>query len=148
MKEYVLILPIVSGCKDILLVRKEKPEWQKGKLNLVGGSVEYLEEPKDAAIRELQEESGIVNRNVVECGKIVGKDFTVYCYYCEISRWATTLRPRECEVETVAWYPWDVVKTDRNLIPNLTVIIPLLRLRVVGWTIIDTDESNAFRIEV
>jgi len=42
-----------------LCVRKERPDWQRGKLNLPGGKVEPNETPHRAALRELYEETGI-----------------------------------------------------------------------------------------
>ena len=81
MKEYVLILPIISGSKSLLLVEKAKPEWQKGRLNLLGGSIEDGETPEEAAIRELEEESGIKVNSATLSGKIVGDNFIVYCFY-------------------------------------------------------------------
>jgi len=41
------------------LIRKNKPAWQKGKLNGVGGKIEPGETPIDAMVREFQEEAGI-----------------------------------------------------------------------------------------
>lgn len=43
---------------EVLLVRKNKPEWQAGKLNGIGGHIEPGEEPKEAMIREFLEETG------------------------------------------------------------------------------------------
>lgn len=43
---------------DLLLIIKNKPAWQKGFLNGVGGKVEANEQPKDAMYREFHEEVG------------------------------------------------------------------------------------------
>lgn len=152
MKEYVLILPIVSGSKEILLVEKTKPEWQKGKLNLLGGAIEEGETPEQAAIRELKEESGLYLQSdkAIIAGKIINVDYIVYCLYCEMDRtfYYQKLNPRECEVEKVDWYDWDNVKHDSRLIQNLRVIIPLLRMRSTGWLINDTGLNNKFEVWV
>jgi len=39
-------------------IRKNKPEWQKGRLNGIGGKVEPGETYKDAMVREFEEETG------------------------------------------------------------------------------------------
>lgn len=43
---------------SVVLIRKDKPEWQAGKLNGVGGKIEDGEEPIDAMRREWKEETG------------------------------------------------------------------------------------------
>lgn len=43
---------------EVLLINKLKPDWQKGKLNGVGGKVEKDESSIDAMIREFKEETG------------------------------------------------------------------------------------------
>jgi 8-oxo-dGTP diphosphatase len=43
----------------VLLVRKNKPAWQQGRLNGVGGKIEGDEEPIAAMVREFREETGI-----------------------------------------------------------------------------------------
>lgn len=45
--------------RNILMVRKEQPSWQKGKLNAIGGKVQPLESVAHAMIREFYEETGI-----------------------------------------------------------------------------------------
>lgn len=44
--------------QEVLLVRKNRPAWQKGKLNGVGGHVEEGETPEEAMAREFLEETG------------------------------------------------------------------------------------------
>lgn len=43
----------------VLLIRKEKPDWQKGLLNGLGGSIEDGETTQAAMAREFQEEAGV-----------------------------------------------------------------------------------------
>lgn len=58
MTNYVLGFAFSEDFKRIALIRKNKPEWQKGKLNGVGGKVEVGETPVMAMAREFQEETG------------------------------------------------------------------------------------------
>lgn len=44
---------------DVLLVEKEKPSWQKGLLNGVGGKAEFGETPIECLKREFKEETGV-----------------------------------------------------------------------------------------
>lgn len=64
--EYVIVLPIRwnenakrHADNNVLIVHKDKPAWQKGWINLVGGKIEQSETPEEAAYRELMEESGL-----------------------------------------------------------------------------------------
>lgn len=43
---------------EVLLIKKNHPSWQFGKLNGLGGHIEENESPLDAMIREFEEESG------------------------------------------------------------------------------------------
>lgn len=43
----------------VLLIRKLRPEWQKGLLNFPGGKIEQGEVPAHAVSREIQEETGL-----------------------------------------------------------------------------------------
>lgn len=44
----------------VALIRKNKPEWQAGKLNGIGGKVEFDEMPAAAQVREFNEEAGVL----------------------------------------------------------------------------------------
>lgn len=56
MKEYVVGF-LFSG-KKVVMIRKNRPDWQAGYLNGVGGHVEQDELPYDAMRREFYEETG------------------------------------------------------------------------------------------
>lgn len=45
--------------QEVILVKKSRPKWQKGKLNGVGGAIEEMESPQVAMYREFLEETGI-----------------------------------------------------------------------------------------
>jgi 8-oxo-dGTP diphosphatase len=47
-------------CGDlVVLIKKQRPEWQRGRLNGVGGKVEPGENPHAAMVREFREETGL-----------------------------------------------------------------------------------------
>ena len=74
MKRYVAGFMFNSGCTHVALVEKQKPEWQKGRLNAIGGKIEKVqaddgtpgtdglyftdEAPVAAMVREFFEETG------------------------------------------------------------------------------------------
>lgn len=59
MKHYVLGLVFSQYEGRIALLRKKRPDWQVGKLNGIGGHIEPGETPKEAMIREAEEEVGL-----------------------------------------------------------------------------------------
>jgi 8-oxo-dGTP pyrophosphatase MutT (NUDIX family) len=144
MKRYVLIHAVSVSNKEewepVLLVRKNKPDWQKGFLNLLGGAVEPNELPEVAAVRELYEESGLSpypadwrkdKVTVVEMGRIVGDDETVHCFRIFVNE--EPLNPRPSETETVRWFSWQQVKDDSRLLPSLRVVMPLMLCGIRDW---------------
>lgn len=56
---YVLGFAFDASFKHVLLVFKNRPSWQQGKLNGVGGHLEVGECPLSAMVREFKEETGI-----------------------------------------------------------------------------------------
>ena len=55
---YVVGFMFSSDRTCVALIRKQKPTWQYGKLNGIGGKVEPMEEIKPAMVREFREETG------------------------------------------------------------------------------------------
>ena len=156
MKEYVVIharridenacVECVSNrpWDDVLLVHKNRPAWQAGRLNLVGGKVEEGEDAIAAAVRELKEEAGLdplKNQPIIHCGTIIGNQSLVYCVRIDVSPYID-LQPREGETEKVEWFTFKNAWSDSRLIPNLKIIVPLMNLGVTGWKIIDQSSSS------
>jgi 8-oxo-dGTP diphosphatase len=59
MQQYVLCFLYDKQSKHVALVRKNRPQWQAGKLNGIGGKVELWESVEEAAPREFLEEAGV-----------------------------------------------------------------------------------------
>jgi len=57
MKKYVLGFCLTPD--GVVLIQKSKPDWQRGKWNGIGGSIEEGETPMDAMLREFREEAHI-----------------------------------------------------------------------------------------
>jgi len=60
MKEFTLGFIFDSSHKKVLLVHKQKPEWQKGKINGIGGKLEDGESHVACISRETREESCLI----------------------------------------------------------------------------------------
>lgn len=140
MSSYVLICIYDAYTKDIIMVEKKKPEWQKGLYNLVGGKIEDGETPREAAYRETEEETGITNTILHNCGSIKYEGGEIHCFYGGVL--GEKIRPQEGEVERVFWTPFYAVNNDPKLIGNLRVMIPLMLNGVTGWTFEENNVSG------
>jgi 8-oxo-dGTP pyrophosphatase MutT (NUDIX family) len=143
MKEYALSYAEDAG--SVLLIEKLKPEWQKGKINLPGGSIEPGEDPSCAAARELFEEANLLAFHVVPMGVIQGVDWRVHVIKCvvkDVSGWA------QKTAEPVFWYPIKDAMTHKKLIPNLRVIVPLCHCGVRGWVLEDGEPDYDIHLKI
>ena len=83
MKKLNLILILNKEETKILMCKREKEPY-KGQYNLVGGKVEENEDELDAAYRELQEETGITNKDILLTNimnfqyKVLDKELEIY----------------------------------------------------------------------
>jgi 8-oxo-dGTP diphosphatase len=81
MTEYVLGFLFNNDLSKVALIKKNRPEWQAGLLNGVGGHIEQNENPIDAMIREFEEETSIKIVNWIHyCMMNEDKNFVVYVY--------------------------------------------------------------------
>lgn len=122
MMRYVLGLPFSASGACVMLARKQRPEWQTGKLNGIGGKVEPGEEWADAMAREAHEETTMVGNPWDHVATLAGSDFIMRIYACfdDIN---LRLRARTDEMLYPFW-THDVMRA-QDLIPNLRVFIPL-----------------------
>jgi len=120
---YVVGFMFSEDRSRVALIRKNKPAWQRGLLNGIGGKIEPGESPADAMAREFQEEAGIASSGWVHFLRMHGKDDQLWSVEC----FATTgdldaLRSVESEkVEIVAVRAIQ----DCQTIENLPWMIPL-----------------------
>jgi 8-oxo-dGTP diphosphatase len=85
MTRYVCGFMFSPNHNRVALIRKNKPDWQKGLLNGMGGKIEDLEFASHTMVREFREETGLVTS--VEDWKLFlllsGKDWQVFFYSSE-----------------------------------------------------------------
>jgi len=114
-----------SGFEMVLLIRKNKPNWQRGKLNGVGGKIEKGEHSRQAMTREFQEETGVVINpkkwSYFACMK--GNGFEVHCFAIadkQAFSEAQTIADEKIERHSVLW-----VASSTEVIPNLKFLVPM-----------------------
>lgn len=122
MKKYTVGFLFTSDLSQVLLIHKIAPEWQKGKLNGLGGKMELNETPKKCFIREIKEESGIAlsSRNVKKIGLLKGSEWRVFVFAGIYN--GATFEPKIHEKEKLEWF--SVENLPSNCIPNLYWQIP------------------------
>ncbi len=53
-------LGFICSKDQVILIHKNRPDWQAGKLNGLGGKIESGESGLDTIVREVQEEAGVI----------------------------------------------------------------------------------------
>ena len=61
-----VVVGIITDNKEILLLKKNNPDWQKGLYNGIGGKVELNITPLETIIKKCQEELGVNISNWIE----------------------------------------------------------------------------------
>ena len=64
----------------VALVMKNRPDWQKGLLNGIGGKIEPGETPLAAMKREFEEEAGVADVAWEKFLELNGETYKIYCY--------------------------------------------------------------------
>lgn len=80
--EYVLGFMFDTRKMSVVLVEKQKPEWQKGLWNGVGGKIEHGESPATAMSREFEEETTLATapEDWHKFAIIDGNGYVVHCF--------------------------------------------------------------------
>lgn len=116
----------------VILIRKNKPEWQRGKLNGVGGKIDAFETAPEAMCREFFEETGLAALGWTKFAHLEFQDSIVHFYQTTVDPlWDFSKSPEAEKIEE-----WDVNELlngtagrpggrATDLIPNLKWLIPL-----------------------
>jgi 8-oxo-dGTP diphosphatase len=125
MKHYVAGFMFSPDLENVVLIEKQKPDWQKGKYNAVGGKIEEGESPIQAMVREFEEEAFVSTKNsdwMPLC--IIGTDdYEVVFFYCIHKKWRDYLTKTDEEVFHVPVMDLHLIR--HQLIDNLNWLIPL-----------------------
>jgi 8-oxo-dGTP diphosphatase len=144
-KEYVLGFMFSLDRERVALIRKNKPDWQKGKLNGIGGKVELNESKYVAMTREFAEECGYhgtAGSWLYYC-RMEGKDWAVHCF-------ASYGEPEKCRtmesepVEVVSVRELDLYPTVENLTWLIRLAVDYLDDKRPGFTVSSYDEPHPF----
>lgn len=117
----------------VALIRKDRPQWQAGFLNGIGGKLEQFEQPHDAMVREFREEAGRFVGPWEHFLTLEGTKARVFCFaiYDEREEHIWKLKTQPEETEEVEIWSMDRLNTHHRseTVPNLKWIIPLMMQR-------------------
>lgn len=139
MIEYCLGFAFNPLLDKVVLIKKQRPEWQAGLLNGVGGKVEPGELAMDAMYREFKEETGVAIPDWQRFGQLVGIDWVIYLYTSKIYDW---------EIESIDYKHTDeeiFIKDVDNLsdtIPNLMWLVPMAKYSLLKGEAFIINEIN------
>lgn len=111
---------------QVAMVRKNKPEWQKGFLNGIGGKIEEGETPLQAMNREFLEEAGVSDIEWQQRLILTGEVFELHVFSAFDHKRFQEIRTIESE-EILSVSVNDLnTHYDFRTIDNLQWLIPLL----------------------
>lgn len=126
MKEYVLGFMFDTKGEWVALIKKNKPEWQKGRFNGIGGKVELNEVFWAAMVREFKEETGVEHEDWLWVGEIQEKDWKIGVFTCATDKVHLTTSTTD---EEVIVFSLETVKefTKEQTISNVPWLVAICR---------------------
>jgi 8-oxo-dGTP diphosphatase len=122
----------------LLLVRKNRPAWQAGRYNGIGGHIEENETPFAAMAREFREETGMetTEDQWQMFAVLSGAEFKVHFFTTTVDSFLSAKSTTDEEIVAI----WPEHITVDNSIPNLTWLVPLAKS-------MEFDRANRFHIQ-
>lgn len=119
----------------VALIQKNKPVWQAGRLNGIGGHIEEGESPEACQRREFKEETGVDIDGWEKFCVLTGENYEVTFFVLFSER---ILECRTMEQEDVfILNVHDVMK--HNIVPNLRWLLPMALERNIMANVYDGD---------
>lgn len=120
---YVLGFAFNLQKDQVLLIRKNRPDWQAGLINGIGGKVESGETEEQALIREFNEETGLDTSKLKwhRFCNLFGTEYKVTCFYTftDLIYDANSKTDEIVSVYALSLLP-------QNLLPSAKWLIPLV----------------------
>lgn len=123
MTKYVAGFLFSPDLENVVLIEKQKPDWQKGKYNAIGGKIEKGETPEQAMIREFEEETSLSVTGWKPLVDIEGEGYAVRFFYATSEKWEHHLTTTDEEVFHIPVMDLHLVR--HHLIENLNWLIPM-----------------------
>lgn len=130
MVNYVLGFMFDETLDKVILIKKNRPDWQKGLLNGVGGKIEPDEFPCDAMSREFLEETGVDIDPAFwkHVFSLSGVDYNLWIFTIKSKKFWKCMTKTD---EHVYLKPVEAI-VDKECISNLKWIIPACRYFLIN----------------
>jgi len=126
---YVAGFMFSHDLRQVALIEKQKPTWQKGKLNGIGGKIEEGESAFEAMVREFKEETGYTEKNWIPFCILTGSWGSVHFFTVQ----STGIHHLETmEREKIIVGPVSTLYV-KNRIPNLEWLVPMAMTILRGY---------------
>lgn len=134
---YVVGFIVDLETKQVVLIRKNRPADQKGKLNGVGGRINVGESPVQAMVREAQEECGVRTtkdswlqfhyERRLDVTQQIPTNTCLYFYVCVATEETrNTVRTRTDEpVDLYEFEGHGTLRTQEPVVPSLHWLLPM-----------------------
>jgi 8-oxo-dGTP diphosphatase len=122
MQQYVAGLLFDDNAERVALVLKNRPAWQAGNFNAIGGKIEFGEGPSDAMVREFAEEAGVELAWNFQFVLTRPEEYEVYFF----AAWNTDALENVTSLEDEEVFILDPYNLPENTIFNIRWIIPLI----------------------
>ena len=135
MNRYVIGFLFNGDSSKVCLIEKNRPKWQRGRLNGVGGHIENCETPLEAMEREFQEEAGVM----LEWRQflfVTGNNYELYCFTAKNH----SVRIKTMTDEKVSWH--SVKNLPPNILPNLAWIIPMANYKFPLKAVVEHESEE------
>jgi 8-oxo-dGTP diphosphatase len=119
MKKYTIGICFDNNLENIVLILKNRPEWQKGKYNFPGGHTEENEIGIDCIIREFREECNIITKDWIHIGNIKNKDNYIVEIFTLMQNFKNIKTMTDEKIEI-----FNINNLPTNIISNLNYLIP------------------------
>lgn len=128
----------------VVLIRKNRPEWQAGKLNGVGGKVEQGESKEQAMTREFKEETGVLLEGWHRFASLTWEQGVVHFFRHFVPPWQVDAC-RTVTDENIELHPVHALLDPEQRLgvtPNLRWLVPLAAHRHDTYDVIDVVETG------
>jgi len=142
MPDYVAGFLFNDTKTQVALIRKNKPAWQAGKFNAIGGHIEMNERSRVAMVREFSEEAGVVLPWLDHFVTIAGNWGSVKFYRTFDSFAFNKIESKtdeQIKIFGIEDIPW------RECLPNLSWLIPFaLYSHDIYWPTLVMEQEGVF----
>lgn len=101
MKRYVAGFLFSEDFERVALIKKNRPDWQKGKLNGIGGHIEEPESPIEAMTREFLEETGATELEWIKFALLYEVDVFDLHFFCGVGDLTKVKTKTDEEIEII-----------------------------------------------